>query len=201
MFSKLTIFFCFLFVASALTCFYFQIDKRPEDLINYRNLIEESLEIGRKKDLHAKSARQIRKGVQKDIWATKENERTHFCLKSESSDLVIERKNHKLDVKEYLKKIECLSQERIDRIQNTQEIRALSSAEGVYYFPSHQFIAKRIDLFFFHMPGSELPNSMPETAAYLKGKAFDVIFEAENKSLQFTAHHLKANLDSELIKP
>jgi lipopolysaccharide export system protein LptA len=123
--------FLTLAVLLSFAIYWFHIRKSPEDALAYENLIQESIDLRTRRALEDKPARQKRQQVQKDIWT--QNETRHFQIQSEHSDLTIAQKKDKLEAVEELKKIHC-------SIQNEF---TLSADEGIYAYPSHQFIAQK----------------------------------------------------------
>lgn len=84
-------------------------------------------------------------------------------------------------------------QEEID--SDGQQIRYLFAPEGTYLFPSHRFTAEEVDLYFFSLPGAELPASWPKEVPFLRAAAHDVVFSAGEGFPSFTAYHLNAEFD------
>ncbi len=103
----------------------------PEDAALYEKLVQESTDLRTRHALEDNPAHQKRQGVQKDIWT--QNETCHFQLQSRDSDLTISQKKEKLEAVEELKKIRC----------NVNNEFTLEAEEGIYTFPSHQFIAQK----------------------------------------------------------
>lgn len=149
----------------------------------------------------AKDTFQQRTGVKKEIWTLKNGQRVLFRLESESSDLTLHPTNNKFEIREQLHNISCCMQEEISIVneQNVQEIRTLYAKEGTYLFPSHQFTTDSVDLKFFRLIGNTLPIYPLTNTPYLSGHAFAVAFGANNKSLEFTADYLKADLDPKQV--
>ncbi len=182
-----------LFVIATAAAFYYFGRLHESDLPEYETLVRESAELRSKSALEQEPARQFRTAVQKDIWTLQAQERLHYRLKSLSSDLTIRQIKGKIDAVEQLQNIECCMQEEID--QDNQQIRYLFAAEGAYFFPSHRFAAEEVDLYFFSLPGAELPSSWPATTPFLHGTASEAVFSAKDGSPSFTAYHLNAEFD------
>lgn len=125
--------FRFLGLAALLSfsIYWFHIRKSPEDALAYENLVQESIDLRTRRALEEKPAHQKRQHVQKDIWT--QNETRHFQIQSEHSDLTIAQKKEKLEAIEELKNINC-------SIQNEF---TLTADEGIYTYPTHQFIAQK----------------------------------------------------------
>lgn len=111
--------------------YWFHIRMRPEDAAFYEKLIQESIDLRAKRALEETPAHQKRQGVQKDIWT--QNETRHFQIHSLNSDLTLSQKREKIEATEELEEIQCT-------IQNEF---TLTADEGIYTYPSHQFIAQK----------------------------------------------------------
>jgi len=196
MFGKITIFSSFLLICSFGAAIYSFARLDPQELAEYQKLVKESLELRSKPALEREPTQQLRKEVQKDIWTFNNNQRLHYRLKSEGSELKIVQTKRKVDVREELQKIECCLQEEIG--SNAQQVRYIFAPEGTYLFPSHRFMTEEADLFFFSLPGSELPSIWPKEAPFLRGTASEVLFSADLGSPAFTAYHLNAELNREV---
>ena len=137
------------------------------------------------------STHQIRKNVQKDIWT---EERLHFRLFSESSKVRL-KKAKKVSFEETLKNLQCWIQDKVD--PKNQQIRYFTSASGKYYFPDHKFYAEKINLYFYQLPGKELPSNISEKEAYVSGIAKDISFYIFEKTPHFKAEHFRAHFNFE----
>lgn len=167
---------------------------RPSDLKEYQALTQKNAELRSCRALERSPAHQRREGVQKDLWIVSAEERLHFRIQSAYSDLTLLQRKGKFDVVERLKQIECVFQETIDRVTNTQEVRTLSSQEGIYTFPAHSFSTHEASLAFYQLKGSDLPASFEKEQPYLTGVAQEALFGATTKAPSFTAYHLQAKL-------
>jgi len=127
------VFFRFLLVALLFGCgiYWFHIRLCPEDAAAYEKLVQESLDLRTRRALEEKPAHQKRQDVQKDIWT--QNETRHFQIQSQDSDLTISQKREKLEVFESLIDIQC----------SVENEFSLSADEGIYTYPSHQFIGQK----------------------------------------------------------
>ena len=77
----------------------------------------------------------------------------------------------------------------------TQEVRHLTAQEGIYFYPSHHFIAQTVHMQFFRLPGHDLPEAVESALAFFSGTATEANFSACGKSPVFTAQHLHATFD------
>ncbi len=189
----MTFFTSLLFIGAAGATFYSFARLDEIDLPKYQTLIRESVELRSKSALEREPAHQFRTEVQKDIWTLNNQQRLHSRLKSQGSDLTIRQIKGKIEASEQLKEVECCMQEEIEG--ENQQIRYLFTPEGTYLFPSHRFAAEEVDLYFFSLPGAELPASWPTEPSFLRGTAHNVAFSAKEGFPSFTAYHLNAEFD------
>lgn len=190
------LFASFLLVFIAVGVIYtFLIQLHPEDSLSYHKLVQASAELRSHKALEKEPAHQFRKGVQKDIWMTKGENRVQFKLNSAESHLILSQNKKKLEAVEHLSQIKCLMQESIDPTTSTQQLRALDAKAGTYYFPSHRFTADTVHLAFYQSPGLELPSSLEMEQPFLTGIAQQTTFSMSDKQPHFKARFLKIHLD------
>lgn len=115
----------------AICLYWFCVRIQPEDSTHYQKLMTESVELRTRKALEQEPAYQKRQGVQKDLWT--QNGTRHFCIQSQTSGLTIRQKKDKIEATETLRNIECITPNGIK----------LMAEEGIYDYPSHQFIAQK----------------------------------------------------------
>jgi hypothetical protein len=148
-----------------------------------------------KKNVFSKHpARQVRRGVQKDIWTAGG---LHFRLKSEDSVLALQQQRRKVRAVETLGNLECCLQEAVDPKTQTQQVRYLTAPKGTYTFPEHKFVADEVHLSFYQLPGLELPPGKPEGVPFVSGIAEEVVFSEVDHAPHLNAHHLKAKVSSD----
>jgi hypothetical protein len=181
----------FSFLCLSLLSFFLFFPK-DADRENYQKILEK-----RKRTLCSKAfpqdgLHQMREGVQKDLWVVNDQERLHFRLFSEHSDLALKKKEKLFELAENLQNIECWIQEKVIKEENRQLIRFFSSQEGVYRYPSHKFFSPKLFLSFFQVPGTELPDDLFSFSPYLQGMAHKVYFQLTEKVPAFEASHLHA---------
>ncbi len=194
MFGKIKLYSIAFFLASfAFVCLYF-IRLRPSDLPELKKLCRESAELRSKRALERHPAKQYRTDVQKDIWTVNGKERKHVRLKSERSDLVIRQRKDKFEATEHLQQLQCWVQEEVDPKEARQQIRYVTADRGTYFFPSHRFLTEEVNLSFYRLSGTELPDTIPTETPFLRGTAREISFNAAGKSTTFTAYDLRAAL-------
>lgn len=201
MFQRAYFSFLALILCLSLLAYYLHIRIAPGCAPLYHKLLKESIALRSHHALERHPAHQKREGVQKDIWVVNGAERLHSRIKSRHSDLTLSQKKDKVEAIEQLKEIDCWVQEEIDPAHSLQQIRTLYAEEGVYYFPSHRFLAQSVHLAFFRLPGADLPLSLFPEKPFLTGVASEVSFAATSKSPLFTAYHLQAHLDPQRASP
>lgn|SRR3990167_7018614 len=195
MFKRAFCLFFFFLISLSVASYELLIRPDLETAASYQKLTAESKDLCSQKALEKEPARQMRKNVQKDIYTVAGSERRHFRLRSEGSELILTQKKEKIDAVEKLERLECWIQDEIDPKKNLQEVRYFTSDSGIYYFPSNRFLTDSIDLAFFHLAGSDFPDSFIDAAPYLTGVATEVQFTATDKIPKFTANHLRARFD------
>ena len=116
---------------SAFALYWFHLRTCPEDLISYETLALESAQLRTRRAFEETPAHQKRRGVQKDIWS--QDRATHFQIRSDHSTLTLWQKKEKVEAVELLGKTHC----------STNSGHILTADEGIYAFPSHQFILQK----------------------------------------------------------
>lgn len=126
MFKRTLLSFCALIALVTFAIYWFSIRVSPRDISTYHNIVQETKALRQAKAFEEHPAKQIRQGVQKDIWAQK-----HFILQSEQSELIFSQKKEQTEA--------------IEKLQNLtlQGDFLLTADEGFYSHPSHQFIAQK----------------------------------------------------------
>ena len=193
MFYKITTLSSLLLLSAAVAAFYAFARLDPVVLPEYQKLVRDSVELKSKSALERAPSLQSRKEVQKDIWTYNQDQRLHYRLNSRASELTILHTKKKVDLEERLEEIKCCLQEEIDA--DSQQIRYIFAPKGTYLFPAHRFVAEEAELYFFSLPGCELPVDWPTTTPFLHGRASDIVFSAGFGLPSFTAYHLNAELE------
>ena len=181
--------FAFLF-CGYLTFHLFHVSDK--DLGKYQKIYFSS----KKQDSDVKPATQKRSGVQKDIFFTRNEQRFHFKIFSEKSEITVANKK---EIIENLENIVCLTQDKIffdnTKQEPMQQLRYFTAKEGTYTYPSHKFTTNFMNLTLFEAPGSELPASVNGLKPYLAGTAKEVSFSLIDKMPTLSAYHFKAAVD------
>ncbi len=167
---------------------------RPEDEKEYQYL--KNL-----KEMHQASSpkeiTQLRTEVTKELFLPKETQRMQVKIQSNTSFLYLQKKGRKWHLKEKLESLTLYSQDKL--YQNEagewfQKIQKLQAPQGWYNFSQQSFIAQKVALSFFPLPGKELPENIAVEKIPFSGSANEVFLSWKTKIPYFSATHLKANL-------
>ncbi len=211
MIQRAIFFSSLLALVSMLALFSFLFFPTLSDREHYAKILEKRQRLISSGNSPLESIHQMRDGVQKDLWITsdkiaddlvqKDQERLHFRIHSENSDLIFHRFKKRIEVVENLHNIQCWIQEKILRDENRQLVRFFSSQEGTYRYPSHLFSAPHLFLSFFQLPGTDLPEDLSQETPFLQGVADKVCFRFTEKLPGFEATRLRAiyHLNKELM--
>lgn len=208
MFRQTLVFFSIFLLSVGVVAYLDHVRLRHHDRRAYQLFVRESGAQKARHALESHPATQNRKEVQKDFWIAQNHERQHFRIKSQQSELIIHERNRKLEAVEKLHHLECWLQEFENSsptiLQKTaqepestkqQQVRYLTAEDGIYFYPSHHFIAQTVHLQFFRLPGHVLPETIDPSIAFFIGTATEASFSACGKSPTFTAEHLHASFD------
>lgn len=128
---------CLSFVSLSLIAafaFFLNVRIRPSDEPAYHRFVQERAELRSHSALEERDAHQSRGGVQKDIWVVNGEQRLHFRLMSEHSEITLHQKKGKMEVIEDFQQLHGWIQE------GEQSIGKITAQEGTYYYPSHRFL-------------------------------------------------------------
>lgn len=145
------------------------------------------------------TATQTRTQVYKDIWITEPNlQRLQNKIHSQRSVLILQPKEHSLEIVEKLYDIQCWNQEK--RLGSPKEpmyqMRFLQAKEGQYKFQTQTFEATDANLALYKIPGFSLITSLALHKAFLKGTAKEISFTIKEGVPCFQAHEFRASLSS-----
>ncbi len=145
-----------------------------------------------------KSSDQKRKGVRKDAFLVQaDGSRLHHRIDSASSTLFLVPNQGKFDIVEDLQNIHCMIQEKVVSVPTfSQQMKFLRAEEGKWSYAKQEFAAKSVTLSLLKLPGKELPASVNEKEAFLKGLASGVSFSLSGEKPNFHAEEFKALLKS-----
>lgn len=164
----------------------------PKDLKGY-NLLLKKIESSEKKE--GMQVKQIRKGVQKEIWYTKGSERLQAILQSEEAELCLDQSDQGGQIVEYLHEVTAIIQEKC-YFQNQlpmQKIRVIESANAVYYYALETLIADDVVMEEYTLAGHTIPKIIPEAMKKTQTTANQVEVTFKERSLQVEADRIKAS--------
>lgn len=137
----------------------------------------------------------VRENATKDIWITDSNDNfSHLFIKSNSSEIFLHKEAKKTICEERLTNLTCIIQEKVDKQNNSQQIRFLRAEKGLYTFPSNTLKATKTDIFLFSLHGTEIPKELNLKEAYLKGSAEEISLSLPKKTCE--AKKLKGTFSS-----
>ena len=148
------------------------------------------------KRVDLQSKRQIRSGVQKDLWIDGGSQvRFHHRMTSPRSILMIQPKNSTFELVEEMQTMTCYFQKRIEIGENPcQEIQWLKSNRGRYLYAYQRFDADEVLLACFKLPGQTLATDLDFKDAFLRGGARHVSISLGEHPLDFQAEKFKAHI-------
>jgi len=209
MFKRTLIFFSFFLCITCAIAYWDHVRLRRHDKDRYHKFVKENSLPRAHHALETHPATQNRQTVQKDFWIMQGSQRQHLRIQSEESELIIHERKGKLEAVEKLQHLDCWFQEpgnSSDSILkkttdkrcvcgSLQQVRHLTAQEGIYFYPSHRFIAQTVQMQFFRLSGHDLPETVDSKLAFFSGTATEASFSACGKSPTFTAQHLHASFD------
>lgn len=208
MFRRTIAAFSIFLSSTVAVAFWNHVRLRHSDRSAYRRFVNENSARRARHALENHPATQNREKVQKDFWIIQNHQRQHLRIQSEQSELIIHERKGKLEAVEKLSKLECWLQEagneepsilqKPDAVPvclEEQLVRHLTADEGIYFYPSHHFLAQTVHMRFFRLPGHELPIAIDSGLAFFSGTAAEAGFSACGKSPTFTARRLHASFD------
>jgi hypothetical protein len=116
-------------LATLAGVYIFNIRIHRSDLLFYRKLVQESLDLHGTSSLEKSPVKQKRGKVRKDIWRIKDGQRVHACIVSNSSDVTLREKKKEIEATEILSNVEAW-------VDSENEVRHFSAAKAIFHFPS-----------------------------------------------------------------
>lgn len=187
---KLTTFlaFIFLFTLTSLSIYY----------VAVRNISDENIHKWTPpKEITSYPTKQIRTGVQKDLWISDNGLRLHHQILSPQSILTAYPKGESFELVEDMHEMKCYLQEHIEPGEkHMQQIRFIKSHSGTYRYSDQYFHAQQVFLALFKIPGNTLDTHLDFDTALLKGVAEKVSLSLAENSPNFHAEKFKAYIHS-----
>ena len=139
--------------------------------------------------------KQMRSGLQKDLWMTDEGQRLHHRMISPRSILTAYPRGGNFELVEEMQSMKCYLQENIETGEKTmQQVRFIESESGTYHYSDQHFATHQVFLALFRLPGNQLETRLDFDAAFLKGIAQDVSLSFSENSPNFHAEKFKAQI-------
>lgn len=129
-------------------------------------------------DIKSHSAYQKRKDVKKDLYIIDNDIRKHYIIKSQNSEIFLNKKNQNYEIIENLDNITLICFENIDNISKLKQVKYITAKNGLYYFPSHNLELNDVDVSFFN---TSKINKLNLNKAYFSGHAKELNFSVEEK--------------------
>ncbi len=128
-------------------------------------------------DIKSHSAYQERKDVRKDLYIVDNETRKHYVISSNLSQIFLTRKNLNYELIENLDTITFLCFENINSSLKLQNIKHITAQKGYYFFPSHNFELKDVNLSFINTNSKTIDLNN----AYFTGHANELHFSIQKK--------------------
>ncbi len=170
------------------------------DIATYQKLIKNQ-ELA--SSVTSSNTNQERYFVRKDIWFAQDNHsRLHYHILSKRSVLTLTPIHNKFEVVETLEGIQCWMQDRLfsegPESSPMQQTRYIEAKEGLYRFNTQEFLANKVELSLYQLPGHHLPfESSILVKPFLHGIATNISFLFSGKTPHFQAAQFKAVVSKE----
>ena len=179
---------CFIVLSGIVSWQIFRVT--PVDKGDYLSLLSTSQD----DELVNVPSTQHREGVRKDFYLYEKGQRLHTIISSHTSDLLFVRRDEGNDLVERMQGIECLMQVELrNHPELTQVVRLMQADRGLYDYRQNRFIAKKVTLSRFILPGHVLYMPTANDAPTMVGNAEGITLKL-GKDLQFKARRLKLNI-------
>jgi hypothetical protein len=182
-----------------------------DDPSGYKELMERANPAISMETNQAYRASQQRKGVQKEFWRIKGDQRLVALLNCSEAELVYEKEEEKQVIAEHMKDVRCLIQEELfyldlkgERVAVIpadgegyllqQTVRFVEAAAAKYHYSSETLEAYNVTMELYTLPGHDLPRSIAGFKPSMRGKADVVNINIIEKGLNFKADQFKGTL-------
>lgn len=168
---------------------------RESDKRLYQELLKSST--ADKDEIALTYSQQKREGVCKQIWY-QDDSPLYFRIESAESELFFFRQQNQLEVIEQLGKVKCLMQEDLfyEEERPMQKVRYLEAERASYNYNTQLFIAEEVKLWQYKLEGHTPPAMIEDTKPLMNATAHSVEFTLKGEKLDFTAHQMRAELNS-----
>ncbi len=165
--------------------YFFVFTTGSQDREEYQKLLEMS---GRKDSIALQKSQQNRRGVRKDVFVDRDNQRLHMWIKSERSQLNLARTDTGQEVVEHMQGVLSLMQESLQ--SSTQTLLFLDADSGTYYYHRNLFETDKVRLTRFVSNGHDLPDAKPKGSPVMTGSAGLALFSFQ-EGFEFSAKSLR----------
>ena len=168
---------------------------KKSDYKEYAKLIDKKVKLTQNASIKKQKASQFRKNVQKDLYLVDDNNRRHFRLFCNETEIFLIPNKNSLMLQEKLTNLKCWIQDKI--LEQSYEVKYFEAKTGKYTFPSHSFFANNVDILFFHQNINKKFSEIDEKEAYMSGFAKDINFTLSEKKPIFNANDFQATFKLE----
>lgn len=192
MFKKALASTLFLLLLAGLYVVYYCFYILPKDISKYEELKKTKAPSEAKIPIE-----QLRTNVHKDIWHNDGIHRLHYSIYAKASHLYLLPDEDKLTLHESMESILCMFQEKLySSIEQgpMQQLKAFHADHGTYHFNTQAFLAEKVYLHFYTLPGHMLPSHLSNKDAFLQGIAKEVSLVLSEKGPLFQAEKFKAQM-------
>lgn len=135
MLFKKTTFLAVLFVGIFVFFVLFRVVPiRDSDRVLYKKLSQHTSDLRSSTALERHPSSQIKIDAQKDVWLTKNGERSHFQLQSDASEFSLQQRDERIEAREELENLVC-----------TSAFGELYAEKGAYTYPEYTFVADAVE--------------------------------------------------------
>lgn len=169
-------------------------------------------------------AKQLRKGVQKNIWYNKGNRRLEFFLTSVDAEMVFEKQGDRQEIVEHMTDVQCYFQEELyyqlpdgrkvvqqndggfylqgkkwsddelGALKPMQTVRYIEADVAQYHYSTETLVANHIKMSLYTAQGHQLLPLQKRTETVMDGNAEWVEVSLVNKELQFKSKKFQGRM-------
>ncbi len=168
---------------------------RQKDYDAYTALLQSSNPL--QNEALSSCSQQKRTEVRKRIWY-QDDSPLHIRIESPESELFFIQKNNQVEVTEQLGNVICIMQEELyyEAGKPMQKVRYMEGESACYHYHSHLFVAENVKLWKYQLEGHTPPETLLQGNPIMSATASSVEFILKGEKLDFTAHQLRATLNT-----
>lgn len=195
-FKKTLIFSLALSATLACTLAWTVFRVREDSQAQYAALLGEA-NPGKDAKATAYTAEQHRKGVQKDLFFTRNGQRLQLRLVSKDATMVLEHQPEGNFLIEKMQDVKCWMQEELSSAdgKTSQTLRYLEADSATYSYKNDEVVASDVKVYRYNLPGHTLSVNLTQFKPTMKGHAEAVQFSMAGKELHFKAQKMKASME------